>query len=73
MQETCEKSITSNNCEKVKGVDTCFCGMGKGCEEYGSRPKCVNSYGISRPKDLSLTCKAGKPKMLSMKNLNTIA
>ena len=58
-EEACKIPITSNNCAKIKGVDTCLCGRGTECNPYGSKPKCVNAYGHSRPKDQSLKCKAG--------------
>ena len=41
----CEESTTSNNCEKIKGVDTCLCGRGLQCDD--SKPKCVDYYGNS--------------------------
>ena len=59
-QTRCEASTTANNCEKIKGVDTCICGRDFECDPVGLRPKCVNSYGVSRQQDLSLSCKEGR-------------
>ena len=59
-QSRCETSTTANNCEKIKGVDTCICGRDSECDPVGLRPKCVNSYGVSRQQDLSLSCKEGR-------------
>ena len=56
----CEESINSNNCEKIRGVDTCICGKELGCDPNGSKPECVNAYGKSPPDDLSLTCNERK-------------
>ena len=59
-QKSCEARDTSNNCEKIKGNDTCLCGRDPECDFNGQKPKCVNSYGHSEPMDTSLTCKASK-------------
>ena len=59
-QERCEVSSTANNCEKIKGIDTCLCGRDPECDVSGDKPKCVNSYGHSKARDTSLTCKASK-------------
>ena len=59
-QKKCEAADTSNNCEKIKGNDTCLCGRDPECDLNGQKPKCVNSYGHSEPMDTSLTCKASK-------------
>ena len=69
----CEESTTSNNCEKIKGVDTCLCGRGLQCDD--SKPKCVDYYGNSDPNDWTLTCKPGNttqiiPKFKHSKSFN---
>ena len=63
----CEESIHSNNCEKIRGVDTCICGKELGCDPNGSKPECVNAYGKSPPEDLSLTCNERKMECIIMK------
>ena len=30
---------TANNCEKIKGVDTCLCGRDPECDRAGEKPK----------------------------------